>query len=85
MKSVGPPYTKWSSLRGERDLQANHKGIGTWQAPAGQVKEAVAYAVKNGYKLVDCAYCYGNEDEVGDGLKEAFAAGIKRRGHLRRH
>jgi diketogulonate reductase-like aldo/keto reductase len=24
------------------------------------------------------AYCYGNEDEVGEGLKEAFAAGVKR-------
>jgi diketogulonate reductase-like aldo/keto reductase len=24
------------------------------------------------------AYCYGNEDEVGEGLKEAFDSGIKR-------
>jgi diketogulonate reductase-like aldo/keto reductase len=24
------------------------------------------------------AYCYGNEDEVGEGLKEAFDTGIKR-------
>ncbi|KAH8884236.1 Aldo/keto reductase [Thozetella sp. PMI_491] len=53
-------------------------GLGTWQSPAGQVKAAVAYALQNGYKLVDCAYCYGNEDEVGEGLKEAFAAGVKR-------
>ena len=34
--------------------------------------------MQNGYKLIDCAYCYGNEDEVGEGLKEAFAAGVKR-------
>ncbi|KAJ9132350.1 Reductase-like protein [Pleurostoma richardsiae] len=53
-------------------------GFGTWQAPPGKTRDAVAYAVKSGYKLVDCAYCYGNEDEVGQGLKEAFAAGIKR-------
>lgn len=38
----------------------------------------MAYALKTGYKLVDCAYCYGNEEEVGEGLKEAFESGIKR-------
>ena len=42
------------------------------------MKEAVSYALKNGYKCVDCAYCYANEDEVGEGLAEAFASGIKR-------
>ena len=35
-------------------------------------------ALKAGYKLIDGAYCYNNEDEVGQGLKAAFAAGIKR-------
>ncbi|KAH7176700.1 NADP-dependent oxidoreductase domain-containing protein [Dactylonectria macrodidyma] len=53
-------------------------GFGTWQAPAGKVQTAVEYALKDGYKLVDGAYCYGNEDEVGQGLKAAFESGIKR-------
>ncbi|KAF7558521.1 hypothetical protein G7046_g5636 [Stylonectria norvegica] len=53
-------------------------GLGTWQSAPGEVKAAVSFALKDGYKLVDGAYCYGNEDEVGQGLKEAFAAGIKR-------
>ncbi|KAL6858229.1 H/ACA snoRNP pseudouridylase subunit [Amphichorda felina] len=53
-------------------------GLGTWQGEPGKVKTAVAHALKGGYKLVDCAYCYGNEDEVGEGLAEAFAAGVKR-------
>ncbi|KAH0593288.1 hypothetical protein MHUMG1_09010 [Metarhizium humberi] len=44
----------------------------------GEVQAAVSYALQNGYKLVDGAYCYGNEGEVGQGLKEAFAAGVKR-------
>lgn len=28
--------------------------------------------------LTCIAYCYGNEDEVGAGLKEAFDSGVKR-------
>ncbi|KAF5139053.1 D-galacturonate reductase [Metarhizium anisopliae] len=53
-------------------------GLGTWQSKPGEVQAAVSYALQNGYKLVDGAYCYGNEGEVGQGLKEAFAAGVKR-------
>lgn len=34
--------------------------------------------MKSGYRHVDAAYIYGNEDEVGEGLKEAFDSGIKR-------
>jgi diketogulonate reductase-like aldo/keto reductase len=52
--------------------------VGTWQSPAGQVEKAVTYALKDGYKMIDCAYCYGNEEEVGAGLKAAFEAGVKR-------
>ena len=40
--------------------------------------EAVSFAVQNGYRLVDGAYCYGNEDEVGQGLRAAFDAGVRR-------
>jgi len=28
--------------------------------------------------LIYLAYCYANEDEVGEGLKEAFESGVKR-------
>lgn len=52
--------------------------LGTWKGEAGKVKAAVSFSLQNGYKLVDCAYCYANEIEVGEGLKEAFAAGVKR-------
>lgn len=52
--------------------------VGTWQSPPGEVEKAVTYALKDGYKLIDCAYCYGNEEEVGAGLKAAFEAGVKR-------
>ncbi|KAI5860971.1 Aldo/keto reductase [Durotheca rogersii] len=54
-------------------------GFGTWQAGPGEVAAAVTYALKVGYRLIDAAYCYGNEDEVGQGLKAAFDAGHARR------
>ena len=54
-------------------------GLGTWQSDPGQVKTAVAHAIKSGYRHIDCAYCYGNEDEVGQGIKEGLeATGLKR-------
>lgn len=54
-------------------------GLGTWQSDPGQVKAAVTHAIKAGYRHIDCAYCYGNEDEVGAGIKEGLeATGLKR-------
>ena len=53
-------------------------GLGTWQSPPGEVKKAVSHALSVGYKHIDCAYVYGNEAEVGEGLAEGFKKGIKR-------
>jgi len=54
-------------------------GLGTWKSGAEEVKEAVKIALNNGYRHIDCAATYGNEDAVGKGLSEVFAEGkIKR-------
>ena len=54
-------------------------GLGTWQAPKGEVGAAVLAALMAGYRHIDCASCYGNEREVGTALKHAIRdKGIRR-------
>lgn len=54
-------------------------GLGTWQSKAGEVETAVKYALKAGYRHIDCAACYGNETEVGAAIRAAIEEyGIKR-------
>jgi len=48
-------------------------GIGTFLSKPGEVGEAVRHALKIGYKAVDCAYVYRNEDEIGKVFTEVFS------------
>lgn len=50
-------------------------GLGTWQSKPNEVKQAVEAALRCGYRHIDTALAYGNEREVGDGIK---ASGVPR-------
>ncbi len=46
-------------------------GFGTWQTPDGAVaKSSVLAAINAGYRLIDTAAAYGNEESVGEGIKQ---------------
>lgn len=60
-------------------------GMGTFgsdHVPPGQVAEAVAGAIRSGYRLFDCASVYGNEDSIGAVFQEAFREGAVKREDL---
>jgi diketogulonate reductase-like aldo/keto reductase len=48
-------------------------GLGTFQGDSGnsKVKDAVRLALKLGYRHIDGASAYGNEKEIGKGIKES--------------
>lgn len=64
-------------------LNSGHKipsfGLGTWLSKPGEVGKAVEQALKNGYKLIDCARMYHNEDEIGQTLERCFKEGVVKR------
>lgn len=57
-------------------------GLGTWRAGSNEVYHAVIHALLTGYRHIDCAFVYGNENEVGRALKFAFDNGIVDRKEL---
>ncbi|MBQ3816191.1 MAG: aldo/keto reductase [Clostridia bacterium] len=51
-------------------------GFGTWQSPDGEItRNAVRVALESGYRHIDTAAAYGNEDSVGAGIR---LSGVRR-------
>jgi diketogulonate reductase-like aldo/keto reductase len=47
-------------------------GLGVWQVPNGpECADAVRWALELGYRHIDTAQAYGNEDSVGQGLRDS--------------
>jgi alcohol dehydrogenase (NADP+) len=47
-----------------------------------KVAEAVSYAIRNGYRHIDCASVYRNEKQIGAAISELLAGGIVKREEL---
>ncbi|MFE6167942.1 aldo/keto reductase [Viridibacillus arvi] len=58
-------------------------GYGVFRVENGaELAEAVKTAIKKGYRSIDTAQIYGNEEMVGQGIKEAIAEGLVTREEL---
>ena len=50
-------------------------GLGTWKSNGKELKEAVKIALHAGYRHIDTATNYGNEEIIGEALAAVFAEG----------
>ncbi|SCU77843.1 LADA_0A02498g1_1 [Lachancea dasiensis] len=57
-------------------------GLGCWKIPNDVCATQVYDAIKLGYRLFDGAQDYGNEKEVGEGIRRAIGEGIATREEL---
>lgn len=53
-------------------------GLGTWLSKPNEVEFAVESAVRNGYRHLDLAIVYQNQDEVGAALKKVIPSVVTR-------
>ena len=59
------------------------EGLGVFRVPdKNECRESVLEAIRVGYRLIDTAAAYGNEDAVGDAVREAVAEGLCTREEL---
>ena len=69
--------TKTVMLNSGYEMPIN--GLGTYSLHGDECINAVKYALSNGVRLIDTASAYGNEEEIGQAIREAVDEGIIRR------
>jgi len=57
-------------------------GLGMWKVPNDVAADLAQTAIATGYRHLDCACDYGNEREVGEGIRAALASRLCRREEL---
>ena len=50
-------------------------GLGCWQSAPGEIEKAIEWSLDAGVRLIDTAYMYTNEKEIGNVLTKYIKAG----------
>lgn len=58
-----------SVVKLNNDVKIPILGLGTWTLRGPRASEAVSWALELGYRLIDTASFYGNEQKIGEALK----------------
>ncbi len=83
MTTVNPAAVPLRTLSSGEQIPAIGMGtFGSDHAEADVVSAAVKSALDIGYRLIDCASCYGNEAQIGEVFSEAFSGGKVKREEL---
>jgi len=59
-----------STQKLNNDLEIPRLGLGTWDLRGRGAYQAVLWSLDLGYRLIDTASLYGNENEIGEALKD---------------
>jgi diketogulonate reductase-like aldo/keto reductase len=66
--------TKSPSITLNNGVEMPQLGLGVYLTPGDQTTAAVSSAIASGYRLVDTAAAYGNEQQVGEGIRRSDVA-----------
>lgn len=66
--------TKTYNIRTAGQANIPVLGLGTWQSTGQDCVDVVSQALQMGYEHIDTAQAYGNEKEVGQGIKQSGVA-----------
>lgn len=66
--------TKTYNIRTAGQANIPVLGLGTWESTGQDCIDVVSQALKMGYEHIDTAQAYGNEKEVGQGIKQSGVA-----------
>ena len=69
--NTGGTTTLTPSITLNNGVQLPAIGLGVFQSPPAETSAAVEAALKTGYRLIDTAASYGNEREVGEGIRRS--------------
>ena len=65
-------HTNVATGQMEHEIEMPRFGLGVWQmSEGGECRKAVLHAIQSGYRLIDTARAYSNENETGEAIRES--------------